>query len=81
MLLSVLQTVVLWNRNPRHWLSAFLQACVDNRGQTPRDLSAFLPWQMTETRQHQLAQPMPVQWPPLGSFSQEMETPKGTDTS
>jgi transposase len=81
MMFSVLQTVVLWNLNPRHWLSAFLQACVDNRGQTSRDLSAFLPWQMTETRQHQLAQPMPVQWPPLGSFPQEMETPKGTDTS
>ena len=47
---SVLQTVLLWGLNPHHWLSAFLQACADNGGTCPPDLSAFLPWQMTLER-------------------------------
>ena len=29
MMLSVLQTIVLWGLNPHHWLSAFLQACAE----------------------------------------------------
>jgi transposase len=60
MLWSILQTVRLWGLNPRHWLSAFLQACMAQGGTTPLDLSAFLPWQMTVERTHQLAQPAPV---------------------
>ena len=78
---SVLQTVVLWGLNPRHWLNAFFHACVDNGGKTPSDLSAFFPWQMTDERKHQLAQPLPVQRPPWDSLPQERATPVVANTS
>ena len=66
MMLSVLQTLLVWGLNPRHWLSAFCHACVAHGGKTPPDLSAFLSWQMTDERKHQLAQPLPVQRIPGG---------------
>ena len=62
MMFRVLQTIVLWGLNPRHWLSAFLQACADHGGKSPADLSAFVPWQMTPERRAELTQPVP---PPL----------------
>ena len=64
MMFSVIQTVLLWGLNPHHWLHAFLQACADNGGQSPTDLSAFLPWQMTPERRDALARPVPVTCPP-----------------
>jgi transposase len=57
---SVLQTVLLWGLKPRHWLSTFFDACAANGGQTPTDLRAFLPWQMTEEQKRQLTRPLPV---------------------
>jgi transposase len=60
MMLSLLQTVLLWGLNPRHWLSAFFDACAAHGGQTPPDLRTFLPWQMTDERRGQLAQPVLV---------------------
>jgi transposase len=81
MLFSVLQTVLLWDLNPRHWVHAFFQACVDNRGQTPLDLRAFLPWQMTGERKRQLAQPVPVPWSSCGSLPHGRKDLAGTDTS
>ena len=50
MMFSVLQTILLWGLNPHHWLSAFLQACADHGGQSPADLSSFVPWQMSAER-------------------------------
>ncbi|MCP4043092.1 MAG: transposase [Gammaproteobacteria bacterium] len=32
MLFSILQTLVLWDINPRHWLSSYLNACAENGG-------------------------------------------------
>jgi len=81
LMFSVLQTVVLWGLNPRHWLNAFFHAWVDNGGKTPSDLSAFFPWQMTDERKHQLAQPLPVQRPPWDSLPQERATPVVANTS
>jgi transposase len=81
MMFSVLQTVVLWGLNPRHWLSAFFQACMDNGGKTPPELRAFLPWQMTEERRYQLAQPLPVQQTLFDRLPQERDTPGVADTS
>ena len=52
MLFTVLQTLRLWDINPRHWLSAYLTACAD--------LSAFLPWDMTEARRQALGLPAPI---------------------
>jgi transposase len=81
MMFSVIQTVLLWGLNPHHWLHAFFQACADNGGQSPTDLSAFLPWQMTAERREALARPVRVPWPPLASPAQQREESEGADTS
>ena len=81
MMLSVLQTVLLWDLNPHHWLTAFLQACAASGGKSPRDLSSFLPWKMTEERREELARPVPVTLPPFANTFQEMGKPEGVDTS
>jgi transposase len=80
-LFSVVQTILLWRLNPHHWLSAFLQACADNGGQSPTDLSSFLPWQMTPERREELARPMPVTGLPLVHLTPEQEEPATADTS
>ena len=81
MMFSVLQTLLVWGLNPRHWLSAFFDACVAHGGKTPPDLSAFLPWQMTDERKHQLAQPLPVQRPPWDSLPPARATPVVANTA
>jgi hypothetical protein len=58
MLFSILQTVMLWGLNPRHWLQDFLTACAENGGQPLKDLTPFLPWTMDEARRHALKQPL-----------------------
>ena len=58
-LFSVLMTLVhCWQINPRRWLQEYLQACADNGGQAPEDLSAFLPWSMAPQRLAQLREPL-----------------------
>ena len=81
MMFSVLQTVLLWGLNPHQWLSAFLQACADNDGKSPADLSAFLPWQMMPERREEFAQPVPVTLSSCASASQERGGPVAADTS
>jgi transposase len=78
---SVIQTVLLWGLNPHHWLHAFLQACADNAGQSPTDLSACLPWQMTPERREALARPVPVTWLPFASPAHQREESAAADTS
>jgi transposase len=63
MLFSILQTIVLWGLNPRHWLQAFLTACAENGGQPLTDLTPFLPWTMDEARLIQLKQPLKLTFP------------------
>ena len=58
MLFSVLQTIILWTINPRHWLHAYLTACAENGGQPPADLTPFLPWAMDKARLCELKQPL-----------------------
>jgi hypothetical protein len=41
MLFSILQTVILWGINPRHWLHAFLTACAENGGRAPAGLDTL----------------------------------------
>jgi hypothetical protein len=81
MMLSVRQTVLLWDLNPHHWLTAFLQACADHGGKSPTDLSVFLPWQMTLERRAELARPVPVALPRFARVSQELGGPAVADTS
>jgi transposase len=63
MLFSILQTVILWGLNPRHWLHSYLSACAENGGLTPADLTPFLPWTMDEARRHALKQPLKLDFP------------------
>ena len=81
MMFSVLQTVLLWDLNPHHWLTAFLQACADHGGKSPTDLSAFLPWKMTPERRAELARPVLVTLPSFARTSPERGEPEATNTS
>jgi transposase len=56
-LFSIFQTLKLWNVNPRKWLTEYLQACADNRGQVPADLTCFLPWTMSKEQLARLQYP------------------------
>lgn len=62
-LFSILQTVILWKLNPRHWLYAYLTACAENGGVAPTDLTPFLPWTMDEARRQKLRQPLKLDFP------------------
>jgi hypothetical protein len=73
--------IVLWGLNPHHWLSAFLQACADHGGQSPADLSAFVPWQMSAERRQELSRPLPVIWPAFERPAQEREEPEPAHAS
>ena len=81
MMFSVLQTVVLWGLNPHQWLRAFLQACADNDGKSPADLSAFLPWQMTPERREELARTCVRNVVTLGQRLSGEGDPVAADTS
>ncbi len=63
-LFSILQTLVLWGINPRHWLRLYLNACANNGGQAPRNIDSFLPWMMGEARRAELSRPYPSRAPP-----------------
>jgi len=61
-LFSILKTLGLWGINPRHWLSVYLTACAENGGKAPADLTAYIPWEMSEARRSELTRPQP--WEP-----------------
>jgi transposase len=48
MMFSLLQTLCLWQLNPRSWLTAYLTACAEAGGEVPEDLDRFLPWNLSE---------------------------------
>ena len=60
MMFSLFQTLGLWDINRDHWLSAYLNACADNGGKAPADLSPFLPWDMVQERRQLLSLPLPT---------------------
>ncbi|MCA1819112.1 MAG: IS66 family transposase [Halobacteriales archaeon] len=47
-LFSLLQTLCLWQLNPRPWLTAYLTACAEAGGSVPEDVERFLPWNLSE---------------------------------
>jgi len=47
-LFSIFQTLILWNINPRLWLTDFLEACAINQGNAPENILSFLPWNMSQ---------------------------------
>ena len=52
---TVLATLVLNGIDVLHWLEAWLEACAENGGQPPDDLSPWLPWTMSEARKRKFA--------------------------
>jgi transposase len=48
MLFSLLQTLCLWELNPRAWLTAYLTACAEAGGVAPADVEPFLPWHLND---------------------------------
>ena len=56
-LFSILKTLVLWNINPRYWLTVYLTASAENDGEPPEDISAFLPWKMSEVQLTEFSRP------------------------
>jgi transposase len=48
MLFSLLQTLCLWNLNPRSWLTAYLTACAEAGGAVPEEVERFLPWHLSD---------------------------------
>ena len=48
MMFSLLQTLCLWQLNPRAWLTAYLTACAEAGGEPAKDVERFLPWTMSE---------------------------------
>lgn len=57
MLMSLLRTAELWGLNPLTWLTAYLEACAQNGGSAPPDVSRFLPWNMSEEERQLLSAP------------------------
>ena len=68
LMFTVLQTILQWGLNPRHWLHSYLSACAENGGVAPSDLSPFLPWEMDEERKQKLSCPAPARQPIPSSF-------------
>jgi len=68
LMFTVLQTILQWSLNPRHWLHSYLSACAENGGVVPADLSPFLPWKMDEDRKQKLSCPAPARQTTPSSF-------------
>lgn len=54
---SVFATLVLNGIDVLRWLEAWLEACAENGGQPPDDLSPWLPWTMSEERKREFMAP------------------------
>ncbi len=49
-MMSIFQTLLIWDINPQLWLTSYLQACAECGGEAPEDISGFLPWSMSENQ-------------------------------
>ncbi len=47
-LFSIFQTLEMWGVPQRSWLTDYLQACAENGGKAPSNISDFLPWSMED---------------------------------
>jgi transposase len=55
MLFSLFATLAQWQVNPRTWLASYLQSCAEAGGQAPADITAFLPWNLSEEQRQGMA--------------------------
>ncbi|MBV8087025.1 MAG: IS66 family transposase [Chloroflexi bacterium] len=55
MLFSLLQTLCLWELNPRAWLTAYLTACAESGGVAPHSVERFLPWNLSDEERRRWA--------------------------
>ena len=56
---SVIETLEMWNINPRSWLTAYLEECARAGGKAPSDVKEYLPWSMSEERKKEWALELP----------------------
>ena len=54
---SVVGTLAMNDIDVRRWLEAWLNACAQNGGKSPDDLSPWLPWSMSEERRRTFTAP------------------------
>ena len=52
---SIFQSLELWGINQYLWLTDYLEACANNGGKAPDDISQFLPWEMSKGRLRSLS--------------------------
>ena len=67
-LFSIFKTLALWGINPRHWLTAYLNACAENGGKPPMDVISYLPWAMNEAQRREFASSAPSKLSPSRPF-------------
>jgi transposase len=56
-LFTIFQTLQLNGLNPRTWLTTYLQACAENNNRPPRDITGYLPWNMSKSQLEAFAKP------------------------
>ncbi|MFQ5592242.1 MAG: IS66 family transposase [Phycisphaerae bacterium] len=56
-LFSIFQTLLVWDINPRLWMTFYLEACAQNGGNAPADVARFLPWNLPEEQLCKLRTP------------------------
>jgi len=57
MMFSIFQTLLLWNINPRLWLTEYFEDCAKRGGRPPPDVSKYLPWNLSGRKKNQLSFP------------------------
>lgn len=55
MLFSLFQTLQVWRMDTGKWLTEYLSACAQARGQPPPDPQRYLPWNMTAPQRDRLS--------------------------
>ncbi len=57
MMFGIFQTLLLWDINPRLWLSEYFEECAKRGGRPPPDVSKYLPWSMSRRKKNRLSFP------------------------
>jgi transposase len=55
-LFSIVATLKKHGLEPRHWLTAYLQACAEAGGKAPADVDQWLPWNLSVQQKKAMAQ-------------------------